>query len=125
MLFLFNFNVLCSGHNYEASAFEVVQIWRDEQGPDASLEKLESVLQAIGREDILKNFKHLTNSSYGTHDRLLVTEIHRNGDTKHTNRYVEGKNDILIDSSCEKSVEVSSSFDILYCYFSIIFSQLQ
>ena len=71
------------------------------------MENLETQLQAIGRGDILKNFKHLAYSSYGTRERLLVTEIRRSSDTDHTNGFVNGNDSILIDPSTEMSVQVT------------------
>jgi hypothetical protein len=70
------------------------------------MENLETQLQAIDRADILKNFKHLAYSNYGTRERLLVTEIRRSGDSKHTNGFVNGDDNILIDPASETSVQV-------------------
>lgn len=70
------------------------------------MENLETQLQAIGRADILKNFKHLAYSSYGTRDRLLVTEIRRSSDGEHANGFVNGDDNILIDPSSEMTVQV-------------------
>ena len=67
---------------------------------------LETQLQAIGRADILKNFKHLAYSSYGTRDRLLVTEIRRSSDGEHTNGFVNGTDHIFVDPSSELTVQV-------------------
>ena len=67
---------------------------------------LETQLQAIGRADILKNFKHLAYSSYSTRDRLLVTEIRRSSDGEHTNGFVNGTDHIFVDPSSELTVQV-------------------
>ncbi len=90
-----------SNGSTEESATEVIKIWKDERGPEATLENLESQLEAIGRDDILKNFKRLAYSNYGTRERILVTEIRRPGDSEHTNGFVNGADDILIDPSVQ------------------------
>ena len=102
---LFSFKSFSNGST-EALAAKVLEIWKDERGPEATMENLESQLQAIGRADILKNFKRLAYSSYGTRDRLLVTEIRRPVDSEHTNGFVNGHDNFLIDPSSETSVEV-------------------
>ena len=66
------------------------------------MENLESHLKSINREDILNNFKKLAYSSYGTRDRILVTEIRRPGDTI-INGLITGDEHTVDDS--ERAVE--------------------
>ena len=65
------------------------------------MENLETQLQAIGRADIVSNFKRLAYSSYGTRETLLVTEIKRTGDPEQTNGFVNGDDNILIDPTVQ------------------------
>jgi hypothetical protein len=73
------------------------------------MENLETQLQAIGRADIVNNFKRLAYSSYGTRERLLVTEIRRSGDSEHKNGFVNGDDNILIDPSVQVWYEIVAS----------------
>lgn len=99
-IYLFSFH---SNGNIQESSLEVVKLWKDDQGSEATMENLESLLKGIGREDIVKDFKYLANSNYGSKDRVIVTEIRRSGNKDPVfNGVQNGDNNLVIDSSVEE-----------------------